>query len=554
MYTMLKSPTRPLEDGKYPGFRPGVVSHPAFDLHRDVAVPLRDGTTMYIDIYMPKDLSRPVPTLIGWSPYGKHGYKNLGMLPGADVEPEWISEFAIWEGPDPAYWCAKGYAIVSPDARGSWKSEGELTLLSPQEAQDGYDVIEWLAEQPWSNGKVGMLGVSYLAMSQYSIAATRPPHLAAICPWEGCSDIYREFNFHGGIPETTFSTWWRQNSRFSLQEAEDFVLMQEASPLYDEYWASKVADVSAIQVPTFVVASWTDQGCHTRGTLEAFRRIGSDAKWLLVHGDKKWKFFYHPDNVQRQQAFFDTYLKGIESGLGAWPRVELEVRETIGKSYTLKTETWPVEGTEYRTLFLDAASQRLASGQIMSPSSASYVSDDGEGRLTFDFPVSEDLAVVGYSKLKLWISTADAEEMDLFVALEKLDRDGNRVPIYFFNCFEEGPLALGWLRASQRELDPERSTFFQPFHKHAKRQPITPGEICPIEVEVWPSGTQFASGDTLRLVVQGRDVQVFGGGLIEIGHRGSNKGVHTIHTGDRFDSHLVIPTLPRAIWEQGQRR
>jgi predicted acyl esterase len=541
--TILKSRTPPLEEGKYPGFKPEVVSHQAFDLHRDVAVKLRDGVTIYIDIYMPKDLSRPVPAIIGWSPYGKHGYKSLAMMPGADVDPSWISRFAIWEGADPVHWCPRGYAIVSPDCRGAWASEGELTFWSHQEALDGYDVIEWLATQSWCNGKVGMLGVSYLAISQWSIASKCPPHLAAICPWEGLSDPYRELLFHGGIPEQYFAGWWREKSRFSLREVEDFTLMQQSNPTFDAYWASKISDFAAIGVPAFVVASWTDQGCHTRGTLEAFRGLGSKDKWLMIHGDKKWKHFYHPENVAKQVAFFDTYLKGATGLLDRWPKVEMEVRETGGTSRKVSAESWPVPGTQYRTLFLDGASGGMTAGLPTAPASAAYLSESPGERLTFDIRFDEDLSIVGYSKVKLWVSTAEATEMDIFVALEKLDADGRRIPVYFFCYFDEGPLALGWLRASHRELDPEQSTAFQPYHTHRNPQPLTPGTIYPVEIEIWPSGTHFRKGDTLRLVVQGTDVQHFDTGAVEVLHKPNNKGLNFVHTGGRHDSHLLIPVL-----------
>jgi predicted acyl esterase len=542
-FEILTSDTLPLEHGRYPGFNPGLVEDEHFVLHRDVEVPLSDGAKMYVDIFMPRDASGPVPAIIGWSPYGKHGFKHLGLMPGAGVSPAWISKYTIWEGPDPAFWCPEGYAIVSPDPRGSWKSDGDLTFFSPQEAQDGHEVIEWLAEQSWCNQRIGMLGVSYLAMSQWSIAATRPPHLAAICPWEGVSSLYHELHFHGGIPEKSFATWWREKSRFSERPTEDFTLMQAAHPMYDDYWASKAAEIERVDVPAFVVASWSDNGLHTRGTLEAFKRISSPQKWLLVHGDKKWKHFHDPVNVNRQKKFFDQFLKGEDAGVLEWPKVEYELRLS-GKEHVVKTaDAWPLPRTRYEALFLDASSGTMDPHYPAQSAERSYQSNVTDDRVTFDFKFEKQTDVVGNSKLKLWVSSDEADDMDLFIAVQKLDHDKKPVSFNFFSTFSDGPAALGWLRVSHRELDLERSTAFQPWHKHEKSTPIRPGTIYPVEVEIWPTGVRFEPGETLRVIVQGNDVYRFNSGAPELGHATINRGKHVIHTGGKHDSHLLIPIV-----------
>jgi predicted acyl esterase len=537
------SGTLPLEQGRYPGFNPGTVADDDFILHRDVKVPLRDGAKMYVDIFMPKDAEGSVPAVIGWSPYGKHGFKHLGLMPGSGVDPTWISKYTIWEGPDPAFWCRKGYAIVSPDPRGSWKSDGDLTFWSPQEAEDGYDVIEWLANQPWCNERIGMLGVSYLAMSQWSIAATRPPHLAAICPWEGVSNLYRELHFHGGIPEKAFATWWREKSRFSQRPAEDFTLMQAAHPLYDGYWASKAAELEQIDVPAFIVASWSDNGLHTRGTLEAFKRISSPQKWLLVHGDKKWKHFHDPVNVERQKQFFDQFLKGEESGVLGWPKVEYELRLS-GRDHIVRTaSSWPLPRTRYEMLFLDATTKTLDPHYPTQSAEGSYQSDKTDDHIAFDFRFERQTDVVGNAKLKLWVSSEHADDMDLFVAVQKLDSDKKPISFNFFSTFSDGPVALGWLRVGHRELDPERSTAFQPWLKHERTIPIRPGSIYAVEIEIWPSGVKFEAGDYLRVLIQGSDIYRFKSGAPELVHATSNRGRHFVHTGGKHDSHLLIPVV-----------
>jgi predicted acyl esterase len=213
---------RPADDpkGRYPGFKPGATTLEAgavikpghrpltcdIIFERDVAVRMRDGTTLYTDVFRPAG-GVALPAIVAWSPYGKGGGGNqvLDDVPfRAGVPKAAVSELQKFEAPDPAYWCAHGYAIINPDSRGAYMSEGDIYFWGTQDAQDGYDLIEWVAGREWSNGKVGMAGNSWLAIAQWHIAAQRPPHLAAIAPWEGATDLYRQDVYRGGIPDTGF--------------------------------------------------------------------------------------------------------------------------------------------------------------------------------------------------------------------------------------------------------------------------------------------------------------------------------------------------------------
>ena len=213
------------------------------------------------------------------------------------------SKYCGFEAPEPLYWCPNGYIVIDADARGSWGSDGDLTLMSEQEAQDCYDLIEWAGTQSWSNGKVGMSGVSYLAWSQWRVASLNPPHLAAINPWEGVSDFYRELCFHGGIPETLFMSWdWLMSFwAFAKNRAEDIVAMTKEHPLFDDYWASKNADLSKITVPAFITASWCDQGLHTRGTLKLSRRSRPRTSGSGFTGERSGRITYL--NWERRDSF-----------------------------------------------------------------------------------------------------------------------------------------------------------------------------------------------------------------------------------------------------------
>ncbi len=541
MTDLVLTPTAPLESGRYPGFRPSIVEYDDFIKHTDVAVPLRDGTIIYVDLFHPKDGGKSA-ALVGWSPYGKHGLKSLAIMPGADVDPAWVSPYVIWEGPDPSYWCPRGYTIVSPDPRGAWSSEGTLSFWSRSEAQDGYDVVEWLASQDWSNGKVGMLGVSYLASSQWMIAATRPPSLAAICPWEGLSDVYREIFFHGGIPEKRFMDWWQPKSRFSLRPAEDVHVMVKQHPMFDDYWKTKEIALEDIEVPALVVASWSDHGMHTRGTIAGFDRIGSKEKWLEIHGQKKWRHFYHPESIARQTAFFDHFLQGRETGLRSWPKIRYELRETNAKSTSYAAEEWPLSDTEARRFHLDCKAGQLLGELPVTPGEAAFDTELG-ATLTFDFQVDEDFEIVGGGGLHLWLAADSHDEADVFIGVTKIDETGTEVGFRFYSTFDNGPLGLGWLRASHRKPAPG-STELHPLHSHDESWPLAAGVFVALDVEVWPIGAIFRRGETLRLKISGEDLHNFSSGAPEVGHAANNRGVLRITSSVERPSYLTLPVRP----------
>lgn len=521
-------------------------------ISRNVPVRLRDGVRIYVDIYRPADAgARDLPTLLGWSPYGKHRTGARLPWPAADVQPGWISRHTAFEAPDPAFWCARGFAVVYPDPRGAWYSEGELRHGGLGESQDCADLIEWLADQPWSNGRVGMSGVSYLTAIQWQVAALRPAPLAAINPWEGFTDWYREFAYHGGIPETSFLPRGCANLQWSTARVEDTPANVAAHPLHDAYWRSKEIELERIVVPAWVVASWSDQGLHTRGTLEGFRRIASPQKWLEVHGRKKWHYYYRPDNLDRQHQYFEHFLRQPATLVPAWPRVRVEVRERANVGEMRAEDAWPLPRARYTRLHLDAAGDAPGIGRLVEsppPREASLRYDplDEHGRAVFDHTFPTATEVTGHVRLRAWVEAVGADDMDLFVALHKLDAQGRYVPFVFYAMAEDGPVALGWQRVSHRALDPARSRPEMPVHPHDREERLAPGEIVPVDIEVWPSSTRFEAGETLRLVIAGRDTvkPSVPNAPFALHENTRNRGTHVIHTGGRFDAWLQIPVIP----------
>jgi uncharacterized protein len=284
---------------------------------KDVAVELRDGVTIYVDLFRPAGAEK-VPVIVAWSPYGKGQGTSLsvmGVFALVGLSNEIVSGLEKFEGADPAYWCAQGYAICNPDIRGVVDSEGDSVLWDRQDGRDCYDLIEWLAEQEWCTGKVAMSGTSYLAVSQWFTAAEQPPHLAAINPWEGVSDVYRDLMMRGGMPDIGFARQLQEGSFFGKNQKEDIVSEVERYPLVNNLWENKIPDFNKITVPAYVVASYSNT-LHTVGTFRAWRRIASDKKWLRIHNSQEWPDYYDEENREDLRRFFDHYLKDDENGWG----------------------------------------------------------------------------------------------------------------------------------------------------------------------------------------------------------------------------------------------
>jgi predicted acyl esterase len=519
---------------------------PGVRFERDVPVPMRDGVHLRANVFRPEQDGR-YPVVLSVSPYGKDGLpEDYGLFRALGQQVGFFSksDYCAFEAPDPGFWVPHGYVVVHADTRGMWRSEGHATWLSAQDAEDYYDLVEWAAAEPWSTGRVGLSGVSYLAMSQWAVAALNPPHLAAIMPWEGVSDMVRELAFHGGIRETRFlPAFYRQRVRAHRNPAfapgEDLLDEIERHPLDDDYWAGKRPDLARITVPALVCASWSDQGLHTRGSLEGFARIASEHKWLYTHGRRKWETFYSPEAQRVQRQFFDRFLRDVDTGIEAVARVRLEVRRAYYVQDVREEPAWPVPGTTVRRLHLDAREGRLGDDPAAAEGSVVYAAS---GRATFELRFDRDTELTGGMRLRLWIAAEEADDADLFAGIEKLDAAGQVVGFSGYNFLADDIVAKGWLRLSHRELDDARSTETRPWHTHRRLQKVRPGEVVSADVEIWPSSTLFEAGSTLRLVVQGHELRDYP----DFGHTDSvNRGSYRLFTGGRYDSVLAVPAVER---------
>jgi len=524
---------------------------------KDVAVRTRDGTVLYVNVCRPP-YDGQFPVAVSFDIYGKDSIHMASGMPAGGpytLGQYNASLFAPWEAPDPGFWVPNGYVVVKAAARGTSGATGKISPLSLMEAEDFYDVIEWCGTQSWSSGRVVTNGVSYLAMTQWRVGQLNPPHLAAMIPWEGVSDLYREWAFHGGIPETSFCPFLDAIVRKTwpgcdLDGLEDG---KRAHPFLDEYWQMRHGNLADIKVPLYVCASWSTQGLHNRGTIEGFRQASSEHKWLELHGRKEWETYFHREALQRQLRFCDYFLKGEENDWLDTPHVRYEVRERFYDGRIKFADAWPLPQTQYVAFHLDGGS--LRSGPTQTQQQIAYdstVPNSDGGRAVFTHRFAADTEITGHIKLKLWISTDSGNDMDLFVGLRKLDRRGHEVHFPDFNHIEHGLAARGWLRVSHRELDPQRSTPYQPWLKHQRALKLTPGEIVAVEIEIWPSSTLFRAGESLRLDVQGGSFSYTRSNPLPLKHgristehsETLNTGRHTIYCGARYDSHLLLPVVP----------
>ena len=516
---------------------PGVICE------QDVAVPMRDGVVLYADIFRPADDTVKVPAILAWSNYGKRPNEYRpdelkAYTPGVPAGS--VSDSAKFEAADPEFWCPNGYAVINVDIRGIGYSGGYHEQFGKQDAEDGYDFIEWTAAQPWCNGRVTMAGSSALAISQWHIAAEQPPHLACIAPWEGMSDMYRESLSEGGIPCIKFTNFATAGA-CGLEGIDDMGAMAEKYPLMNAYWEDKIPDFSKITVPAYVTAGWNH--FHLRGSVIGWRKIASKQKWLRAHREFEWPDFYERHNMEELKAFFDRYCKDIRNGWESTPRVRISVQDRFDDDFQVDRpeDEFPLARTRYEKLYLDASDMRMKRENPEQAAEAGY--DSATGEIDFDYTFTEDTELTGYMKLHAWAEARGHDDMDLFVTVKKLSRTGVEQPVTLFHGTAPHPGAWGKLRVSHRELDPELSTDFEPVQAHRRELKLAPGEIVPIDVEINPTSRIWHAGETIRVQIAGRYIR--DPHWIEpLMWETDNAGEHVFHAGAGHASFLQIPVIP----------
>jgi predicted acyl esterase len=452
------------------------------------------------------------------------------------------------------YWCYKGYAVANVDVRGAGHSEGSVHMFTHQDREDGYDFVEWVAAQPWSNGRVGMSGNSGVAMHQWGIAATCPPHLACIAPWECTTDLYRESFFEGGVPALSFNKFIAAQVT-GPNGVDDQVAMAKMYPDMNAYWNDKRADVRKVKIPVYQTAGWSH--FHLPGSFNAWRRCRSHLKWMRAHRDFEWPDTYNPENLEDLLRYYDRYLKGIHNGWEMTPRVRLDVMDGYDVATTRSSEPrrpGPIKRTQYEKLYLDASAPKDIA---LDHKTACFSLLDRAGgvsqrpattlptrQLEFDLTVPEDMEVTGYMNLRLYVSCEGHNEMDLFVNIQKAAADGTWIPWYTLD--EPHPGAWGKCRVSRRELDEKLSKKHIPILSNTHEDKLEDGKVYPVDIAIVPTSRVYHKGERFRVQIAGRYIRE--GWFEPLAWDTDNGGTHTVHTGGDTASYIEIPVVePRYV-------
>ncbi|SCV53721.1 probable hydrolase, CocE/NonD family [Fusarium fujikuroi] len=569
---------------------------------QNATVPLKAGDGLVrLNVYRPKGVDK-VPVLVTYGPYGKDiWYQDFHPKSFSEVNPQHKSQHSAWETPDPGFWTKHGYAIVRADERGLGQSTGKLDTMSRGTSEAFFDVVEWAAEQPWSSGKVGLLGISYYAGSQWRVAARKPKGLSAIVPWEGMSDYYRDRCRHGGILSNAFiKFWWNRqvitnqygrpgrNARNwgpdtiegDLPEEEleanrqDQTIDNQVNRFRDEaYYASKEYDMGDIEVPLLSVGNWGGILLHLRGNIEGYIHAGSRFKYLRLITGRHDLPFYYEEEVEIQRSFLDAFLKGEDrvgwSQEGKVAPVSLVLRKgNVGfndaekeRAYTRREENeWPIARTQYKKLFL-TPEQGLSWDEPKTE--RKKITYKALGTLEkpevvqFSTPAFEaETEITGHVVAHLNVSVSPdpsgptPSDIDLFVTLRHFDPSGQEV-FYTGTAGDPVPLTKGWLRVSLRKVDSEHSKHrdWLPHRNYTSKdvQPVIQGEIYGVDIEVWPTNVIVDKGGKLVFEVSSGDTQ--GSGIFlhndpvdrspEV-FQGSNH----IHFGPRQQNYVTLPVIP----------
>jgi predicted acyl esterase len=562
----------------------------------DLPIAMDDGLVLRADLFRPIAEGR-YPVIMSYGPYGKglsfqEGYPsawNLLSTQHPDAVAGSSNKYQCWELVDPEKWVPDGYACLRVDSRGAGRSPGYLDPWSPRETRDFYHCIEWAGLAPWCNGKVGLNGISYYAINAWHVAALQPPHLAAFCAWEGAADFYRDMTHHGGILSTFMANWYDMQVKTvqhglgergarsavtgelvcgpeTLSEAElaanraDFGAEILSHPLDDAYHRARSPDWSTVTAPFLSAASWGGQGLHPRGNYEGFMRAASKQKWLEVHGLEHWTHFYTDYGVRLQKRFFGHFLKGEDTGWARQPAVQLQVRHPREHFVERHESEWPIARTEWTRLHLEPATRALTREAPRATRTLTYAGL-GDGITFLTPPLSDETEICGACAATLFISSSTSDA-DIFLVLRVFDPDGAEV-VFSGTVDPHTPVGQGWLRASHRKLDPRLSRPYRPYHSHDERQPLTPGEVVPLEIEIWPTGIVVPRGYRIGLTVRGRDYEWDGPGMrlsnFKNELRGCGPFLHddvsdrpaeifggevTIHGDPGRESYLLLPVIP----------
>ena len=577
----------PVEGVHFEGY-PQIVKHaatpPTYTVkkEKDLRVAVRDGVRLAVDVYRPDVEGEKFPALLAWGMWGKDTQEAIGWL--AD-KPQAYYDTPFWDGTmeagDYNYTVPRGYAHVIPDPRGVGDSEGYGTFG----LWDTYDIIEWLAVQPWCNGKVGMVGPSSYSASQMLVAPLKPPHLVALHPDENMTGTGD--HFHGIFDTLVYhilvgrhgndSAWVHPNYEYSpmppwmlglpdieerLQEALEhpdikyntkwyshLKYPRKFPQLFDPLLASfrpepyahynpadmyrAMPNIADVTLPVYEGTPWGTR-FYIWSTFETWEHVGTPAcnKKLIVYppGFPARPYIDYHDEILR---WYDYWLKDIDTGILDEPPIKLFV---MGVNKWRFESEWPLARTRWTKFYLqpdgglgEYAPQHGDPESFTQP--APYLDPTVYCLRYSSGPVDADMEITGPLALYLEASI-DIDDTNWMVDLIDVAPDGTR---QF--------LSAGHLKAAHRAIDPERSKPHLPIHPMQRAVPVPPGEVLEYAIAMMPTSNVFLKGHSIELIVRNQD---------DILSRLGTWGVymlpfmrtvtHEIHFGK---SHLLLPVIPR---------
>jgi uncharacterized protein len=546
---------------------------------QNVMVPMRDGVQLAVDIYLPPEDKGPVPALLALSAYGKNMQRQLLPVPmpsplgDACVEAGWSDDFV-----------ERGYAHVIACTRGTGQSQGQyLSMYSKQESEDGYDLVEWIAAQPWCDSHVGMVGISYFGTIQLVVAASRPPHLKAIAPLEATTDQYLAC-YHGGVLDGFYSelftgrhsslgwsgfqptgvTSWmvaktapaelsaRVSAAKEDPDAGQYNLLwsvldcPEKNPIFfdimlnphddNDYWWNP--DLSKIEIPVLCGCAWyPDCGPKfVRGPFMIWEGVRGPKKMLMSKaGWLERPFVQFHDELL---AWFDYWLKGIDNGVMREAPLRLYIN---GLERYRNEHEWPLARTKWTDFYLRTFGRLSPTperhenippdGYVQQPLSVTQTISS----LRYSTgPLGQDLEVTGPVALYLYASI-DATDSWFKATLLDVSPDGAAKEV-----------THGHLKCSHRKLDLTRSRPWQPIHQHQKEaiEPVVPGEVFEYIIELYPVAQLFRAGHQLVLDIRSGDLP---GAQFSYHIMRAETVAYKVYRDARFRSRLHLPVIPTSV-------
>ncbi len=540
-------------------------------VQEDYVIPLRDGTRLAGVLYRPRT-ETPVPLLLGFHPY-PNDQQTMPLRPvGFGLQRGHM------EAGDPTFYARRGYAHGIFNVRGTGKSSGVYQAMGKLEGDDVAEAIEWLARRPWCDGNVGMFGVSYFSRLAIQVAARAPKPLRAIFAPYGLTDLYRDLYYHGGIFTHGFVSGWRQKldalryeslyrqrhgeeafrAAISRAQEDDELMAIDAvraalerpddprsaiivdlvlEPLDGEYYTERRVDYGRTHVPGYFGACWNIYGLQLGAAFRNFEQWQGPKKLLIGPP-------HYLDRPLYQLQFeslrwFDHWLKGNDTGFMDESPVRLF---QPGPSTWRAAEEWPLKETRWLPFYLHEDGT-LSEHELFEGAVGAQFEDSpfGHGALTYRTPpLVERTEVLGPAALTLYASTSDTELL-VFASVFKVDAEGR-----------EDEISRGWLRASQRELDPEGSRPWAPRHLHRRREELRPGEVYRLDVAITPFAATLAPGERLGLRLKAADDEARPDPLraTAFGHVFRQEAARIrIHASPREASCLAVPIVSGNVQE-----